>query len=206
MPSQIARKHWLMFLVVVLGAFVVLGPLALRPAMAEDEETVEETETTPETDALREALGYEPGEVVELASELAPVTVPELQITATPEEEHAAYLERRREAITVEEAKLVALKGEVEAELEELKKIRAEVTARLAREDAGLVAKVAKLIKIYDKMPIAKLTKVLEQQPEPLRIKLLYHMKEKRVSEILAALGPADAARISRLLLDKQTK
>ncbi|MDP8224563.1 MAG: hypothetical protein P9L99_14475 [Candidatus Lernaella stagnicola] len=185
-----------------LAALIVVLMAAAIVTAADDEDSDEDASQN----ALRKALGYNPNEAKDPTPQVAPVVVPEMDIKPPPEEERATYLRANMERIQAETSKLQALKQEIEKELEELKKVRAEIDQRLAKEDAETAAKIQKLIKIYDKMPIEKLAGVLALHPEDLRIKLLYHMKEKRVSELLANMEPAAAAKISQQLLNKKTK
>jgi len=181
-------------------------------AVIDKGKTADETETTPQgpprLEALRQALGVTAGAETAkpAAPEPEPVRTPEFDVKPTPEEEHAGYLEAKLNRIKEEEAALAALRADVQKELKQLEEVRKQVDARLAQEDAEVVKKVERLLAIYDKMQLDELAKVLSKLPDELRLKVLFHMKEKRVSMILERMDPAEAARISKELLNKKTK
>lgn len=183
--------------VVIAFAVILFTGLAVAEDQADDD--------TPSNE-LSAALNVDPNAPTPVAELLPTVTVPELEIKPTPAEEHASYLRAQLDRIRAEREKLEALQTDIREELAKLEKLRQEIDVRLAAEDVETLARVAKLVKIYDKMTGKQVTKVLEQQPEPLRIRLLFHMKEKRVSELLGEMTPEKAARISELLLKKTTK
>ncbi len=206
MSRRLANKRlWLAIMVVIVAMAWLVMAEGIATAEDEGEDEDKKADDLPK-DALRKALGYDPSQITEPTPQVEPVSVPELEVKASPEEERASYLQAQLEHIQAEQKKLEALKADIQSDLKSLEKVRAEIERRLTGEDKKTAEKIAKLIKIYAKMPIEKLTKVLNEQPEGLRIKLLFHMKEKRVSEILANMDPQEAAMTSRLLLNKKTK
>lgn len=161
-------------------------------------------------EALRSALGVkapgEPEPAPVAPPEPEPVKAPEFEVKATPPEEHATYLEARLARITEEEKALEALRADVQKEIKKLEEVRATIDARLAQEDEVTAKKVNHLLSIYDKMRIEELAKVLQKLPDDLMIKVLFHMKEKRVSAILEKMDSGEAAKVSKALLNKTTK
>jgi len=198
MTTPKTRRQRGIDLLTVFLAFAVLVFTGLAVAEEQPEEA------TP-SDELREALALDPEATPAPLPEAPAVSVPELDVKATPTEERAAYLRAKLDQIRSEQQKLEALQADIKTELAKLEQLRQEIDRRLGQEDEETVRKLDKLVTIYDKMTVEQVTAVLNEQPEPLRIKLLFHMKEKRVSEILGEMKADQAARISQLLLKKTT-
>lgn len=129
-------------------------------------------------------------------------------------EQRKEFLDKKEETLRQSEERLTALKNEVEQSLarfeqsvktaEGNRKTAREKMAR-AEEDEQKNAQ-AHVIKMYESMPAEDAAMRIEKMPEGKAIDLLRMLKGKTAGAILAAVKPAQAAKLTERLIGPQQK
>ncbi len=143
---------------------------------------------------------------------------PQAAIAAEPKTEPAAdindtelMLRRRQAALDEKEAqlkdmeeRLLPLKAEVEARIEELNELQATLTAYskdLAEREMALKdAKISHLVKLYSSMDAGKAAVIMDKLPVDTVVRIMGNMNGKSAGQILASMPPEKGAQISQQL------
>ena len=99
-----------------------------------------------------------------------------------------SYLQRQKDSLSSEQARLAALKEEI-AEL-------------LKRKKEADEQKLVELARLYDKMDQQKVAEVFSHMSDSLVVKILPRMKAGNASQVLEYLPSDRSAKISRMLLE----
>jgi flagellar motility protein MotE (MotC chaperone) len=99
------------------------------------------------------------------------------------------------------EQRLLPLKKEVEAKIEELNELQSSLTAYskdlAEREKALKDAKIEHLVKLYTSMEANKAASIMDKLPIDTVVRILGNMKGKSAGQILAMMSPEKGATIS---------
>lgn len=129
-------------------------------------------------------------------------------------EQRKEFLDKKEETMRLSEERLTALKKEVEQSLARFEQSvkaaegnRKAVREKLAQaeEDEQKTAQ-AHVIKMYESMPAEDAAMRIEKMPESKAIDLLRMLKGKTAGAILAAVKPAQAAKLTERLIGPQQK
>lgn len=129
-------------------------------------------------------------------------------------------LDKREEAVRIAEARLEAIKNDVEQMLtryeesvqaaqasqaaEKQKRMQAEELAKRKRAEAEAAAYKANLLqvsKIYETMPPEEAAVRIEKMPTPMALRVLRSVKSKTAAAILSAMNPEKAAKLTERFL-----
>ncbi len=129
-------------------------------------------------------------------------------------------LEKREEAVRIAEARLEAIKNEVEQMLiryeqsaqaaqagqaaEKQKRTQAEELSKRKREEAEAAAYKANLLqvsKIYETMPPEEAAMRIEKLPASMALRVLRSVKSKTAAAILSVMNPGKAAKLTERFL-----
>lgn len=103
----------------------------------------------------------------------------------------------RDKALEKQEMELKTLKAEVDKNLSELNKVRAEVSRLLQRKSEQEAVKVTTLSKIYEKMEPANAAAIIANLELELSVEILQNMKVKAAGRVLDNLDAKTAAKLS---------
>ena len=185
--------------VIAVGALLILTGQVFSQ---QDDSQPSQTTDQPE----KPAGDADADQATEVGSDQQPENGSEITDVSDPQEEHAGYLKLEREKIEREREALVLLKAEVKREIERLEAIRKNLDSRFAKVDEQRNKRIAKLVKIYQGMQAQEVVKLLDNLDEEIMLNVLYRMKAKNQSQILAQMEPARAAGISKKLIEGNLK
>lgn len=102
-------------------------------------------------------------------------------------------LEEWNRSIALRENVLNATEQKINAKIEELKKLKSEVSSLLSDYDEKENAKIKSLVKIYESMKPKDAARIFERIEMPILLKVVDKMKEAKAAPILAKMSPKKA-------------
>ncbi|MGE3540100.1 MAG: MotE family protein [Candidatus Tectimicrobiota bacterium] len=130
----------------------------------------------------------------------------DIPILKSLQERQARLVERenllmeRETQLNMREAALRLVQQQIEEKLSMLSTLRKEMGEVLQEQAMFEEKRFEHLIKVYDVMKPADVSSLVSRLNEDTAVRLLYQMKEKKVGQILAALTPDVAAKLSERL------
>lgn len=112
-------------------------------------------------------------------------------------QEDADRLHKREEDLRLRELELKTLEAQVDKKLAELKKLREEINASLARRKEGQSEKVRELGQMYEKMDPAQASRLLAEIDEGLAVDILSVMKKKAAGRLLGSMAKEKGVRLT---------
>jgi flagellar motility protein MotE (MotC chaperone) len=112
-------------------------------------------------------------------------------------QEDTDRLRKREEDLRLRELELKTLEAQVDKKLAEMKRLREEINASLARKKEGQSEKVRELGQMYEKMDPTQAAQLLSAIDEKLAIDILSVMKKKVSGRMLGNMNKEKAARIT---------
>ena len=109
-------------------------------------------------------------------------------------------LTKREQELDMREEGLQAIQKQIEEKLSTLRILRKEIAELLEEKDAFEENRYKHLVRVYEGMKPVEAASLVERLPEHTAIQLLTRMKSKKVSQILEAIEPDRAAKISERL------
>jgi flagellar motility protein MotE (MotC chaperone) len=119
-----------------------------------------------------------------------------------PAEEHATYLAQEHENIERERRALLLIRADVRREIERMERLRRQLEVDMVQMDEGREKRIKKLVKVFQAMPSQDVVPLLDNLNEKMMLNVLFRMKEKKQSQILALMEPERAAEISRKMIE----
>jgi hypothetical protein len=115
-------------------------------------------------------------------------------------QERRKVIEDREKFVAEREAAFHLLQQQLEEKLASLTTLRKEIAALIGEKEAFEEKRFEHLVKVYEGMKPEEAASLIERLQEDTATKLFYHMKEKRVSQLLGFVKPEVAARLSERL------
>jgi flagellar motility protein MotE (MotC chaperone) len=137
----------------------------------------------------------EHGEAAQEAPADAPVDAPADGAQRKADARAAIELDARKAA-------LLALQHDIEAKLEELRRLRAEAAASLETREQEHKVELGKLVAFYQSMKPKKAAELIEKLPLTMATEVLGSMKARSAGKILDQMQSERAVEISRQLAD----
>jgi flagellar motility protein MotE (MotC chaperone) len=119
-------------------------------------------------------------------------------------QEREVLLKAREEQLAKREEELNTLQQQLEEQFTSLTLLRKELGALIEEKEAFKEKGFEHLVKIYEGMKPAEAASLVERLSHGTAVRLLYRMKEKKVSHILGFVKPAIAAKLSEHLAVRQ--
>lgn len=116
--------------------------------------------------------------------------------------ERSRALDKRERMVNLKEKMLLALEKDLQTKITRLEKIKADIDIQLGNFEEAEKQKMLKLVDYYNKMK-AKVaapifTQLMKDENEKaVLLRVIKDMKNTKVSEILAAMNPVDASKIT---------
>ncbi len=184
----------LLLLALGCGVFLVLGasPSAKTSTPVPPTESKSPMQEPMAPHAEREPLlALKTGDVPVLKS------LQERQARVSEREQQLAEQEKR---LAMREADLRLVQQQIEEKLTLLTTLRKEMGEVLQEQATFEEKRFEHLVKVYEVMKPAEVSSLVARLNEDTATRLLYQMKEKKVGQILAALAPEVAAKLSERL------
>ena len=118
----------------------------------------------------------------------------------------AADLADREKALKAEEDRILALRKEVEAKIARYEKLLADLEAAKQRMSEEESARIDRLVKLFEVMPPENAAVRLEALGNGMAATILGRMRERRASNVLAAMNPQKSAAVVRLIAGEKKK
>lgn len=119
-------------------------------------------------------------------------------------QEREALLKAREQQLARREEELNTLQQQLEEKLTSLTLLRKEIGALIEEKEAFEEQRFEHVVKVYEGMKPAEAAPLVERLNHDTAVRLLYRMKEKKVSHILGFIKPAIAAKLSEHLAVRQ--
>ena len=171
-------------LTLVLGVF---PPLETTHSPVPGQAQAQTRQPTPQADAATQLFTLPPGEIPLLQS------LQKRQARLKELEKKERQLDKREEALRI-------LRGQIDEKLTKLEMLRQEIEELVAEKEAFEEQRFEHLVKVYEGMRPAEAASLVERLHKETAVRLLFHMKGKKVGKILEAINPEIAAQLSELL------
>ncbi len=125
-------------------------------------------------------------------------------LAAEPFLDERRALARQREALGVRKLAVEVAEDRLRALVEELEALKAEVDARLAELEAGDEARLARLVKLYEKMRPKDAARIFDDLDFEVLVPLALEMNERKLAPIVAAMTPEVARRLTGEVADRR--
>jgi flagellar motility protein MotE (MotC chaperone) len=111
-------------------------------------------------------------------------------------------------SVPIEEERLKILNADLQAKIEELKKLKAEVEEISKGFDAKRKGQLVKVVKMYEAMPSEEAAKALAKLDDDTAVQILTSLKARAAGQILGQMDPDRVAILSKkaLLRGKNSK
>jgi flagellar motility protein MotE (MotC chaperone) len=119
-------------------------------------------------------------------------------------QEREALLKAREQQLAKREEGLNSLQQQLEEKLTFLTVLRKDLGTLIEEKEAFEEQRFEHLVKVYEGMKPAEAAPLVERLNHDTAVRLLYRMKEKKVSHILGFIKPAIAAKLSEHLAVRQ--
>lgn len=153
---------------------------------------------------LRHALSVPVAHAADAATNQTAATSAE-NATTTPEASPVQDNRNRAAELDKRETDLRTLEQELDAKLKDLKAMEAQVQKLLDSAKALKDEKMLHLVDVYSNMKPKQAGQVLETLDENIAVNILAGMSGRKAGEILSAVSPAKAAKLSEALTKFQT-
>ena len=114
-------------------------------------------------------------------------------------------LEKWQSSIEMKENILKATERKIDFKILELEKLKNEVSIILDSYEEKEVAKINRLVKIYENMKAKQAAPIFEKMDLKVLLRVVSRMKEGKSAQILAKLSPERAKTVSEMLLSNKT-
>ena len=104
-------------------------------------------------------------------------------------------------ATSLEEERLKILRADLQAQIEQLKKLKQELEVVQKGLEGKRQEQLTKLVKIYEAMAAEEAAKALEKLDDDTAVQLLSSLKARSAGKIMGQLDPARAAALSKKVL-----
>lgn len=172
----------------------VFGERATNPTAQPAKEVPQEIDEDHDTDALQENPFRPQGPAVDMPQEVVEMLKQRKQV-----------IERREEALRVEEARLTALKKDLEdilaRQLQVAKNAQAAQKPIKSKQVDPVATAVDQVVKMYETMPPEEAAARLEKLPTAMALQVLRALKGKTAGTILASVKPDKAAKLTEQFL-----
>jgi len=180
-----------------LRGFVILGCLlSLGVGVSWAQETQPKTLPAPTEEATKEAPVVE-----DTGCELSPAE----QLLVTELRQALTDLETRRLLLESKENALLALRKQLQKDMEKLRKLQKEISAELDRQDQkrkdDRERRIAQLANLLRKMRPENAANIIDVTEDALAVATLDRLGERQASKLLEALPPARAVELAKQLL-----
>ena len=192
-PWRISSLSLLLLVPLCLGVLLMLG--ASSPTKSTATSAPDTRTPRPDTAAAPSA----PEALLSLKAGGIPI-LKSLQERQARLAEREQSLAAREQQLTMREADLRLVQQQIEEKLTMLTTLRKEMGEVLQEQAAFEEKRFEHLVKVYDVMKPAEVSTLVARLNEDTAVRLLYQMKEKKVGQILAALEPDVAAKLSERL------
>jgi flagellar motility protein MotE (MotC chaperone) len=166
----------------------VASPRAPAAILASARETAEQRTARMIDDLLAPAAGGGPG------AGAARVAAEENPLAAEPFLAERRALARQRESLNVRQLAIDVAEKRLRGLIEELSALKREIDARLAELEAGDRERLARLVKLYEKMRPKDAARIFDDLDFEVLVPLALAMNERKLAPIVAAMAP-DVAR-----------
>lgn len=158
----------------------------------------------PEESPSAKPHGPPPGEEARPLAERRPTAEP-IKIEDLPPDlevlekltERRQQLDKRAEELDEREALLQATEKRVEARIAELKALEAQIATRIAENDAEKARELKSLVATYEAMKGKDAARILDRLDMPVLVAIAKLIKPAKMAEILAAMSPEAAQRLT---------
>jgi flagellar motility protein MotE (MotC chaperone) len=111
--------------------------------------------------------------------------------------ERRQLLDKRSEELEEREALLEATEKRVEARIAELKALEAQISTKIAENDAEKARELKSLVATYESMKGRDAARILDKLEMPVLVAIAKQMKPAKMAEILAAMSPEAAQKLT---------
>jgi flagellar motility protein MotE (MotC chaperone) len=111
--------------------------------------------------------------------------------------ERRQQLDKRSEELEERETLLQATEKRVEARIAELKALEAQIATKVAENDAEKARELKSLVATYESMKGRDAARILDRLDMPVLIAIAKQMKPAKMAEILAAMSPEAAQKLT---------
>ncbi len=115
-------------------------------------------------------------------------------------QEQRRRLVERENRLALREQLLAATERRIKAELDELKRVKEEIRALLAEQDAKQNEKLRSLVKVYETMKPKDAARIFERLSMQIQIAVARQMKEAKMAALLANMNPNAAKNLTTAL------
>ena len=211
-------RRWLYVLLSTVSLGVVLVALAGFPGQgllqAVGANTANAGEKAPAPPAKEKTAAPAAGEKTPATREVPPAQKTERLLTLSAGDipvlqsmqERQAHLEEREQQLARREEELRGIQQRVEEKLALLSTLRKEVGALMEEKEAFEEKRFEHLVKVYEGMKAEEAAALFERLQEDTAVKMLFRMKEKKVSQIMGFIKPEVAVKLSERLTVQQQK
>jgi len=102
---------------------------------------------------------------------------------------------------SIEEERLKILKADIQAQIEQLRKLKEELDEQRKGAEGKKQDQLVKVVKIYEAMPPEEAAKAIEKLDDDTAVKILTSLKPRSAGKVLAQIDPARAAILSKKAL-----
>jgi hypothetical protein len=135
---------------------------------------------------------------------LLPITYDLLPITYYPSStcaQDTAQQKQQQVKRTIEEERLNILKGDIQKEIEQYKKLKKDIDDAQKSLEEKNQEKLVKVVKMFEAMPAEEAARRMEKLDEDIAVSILASLKPKAAGKILAQMESEKAAALSQKIL-----
>jgi flagellar motility protein MotE (MotC chaperone) len=99
---------------------------------------------------------------------------------------------------SIEEERLKILNADIQAKLDEIKKLRQEIDAVSKTLEPKKKEQLVRVVKMYESMPAEEASKAIEKLDDDTAIQILTTLKSRNAGQILALMDPVRVASLSK--------
>jgi flagellar motility protein MotE (MotC chaperone) len=125
------------------------------------------------------------------------LSIPMYPCVATAQEKRP----ETKAATSLEEERLKILRADLQAQIEQLKKLKQEMEVMQKGLEGKRQEQLTKIVKIYEAMAADEAAKALEKLDDDTAVQILSSLKARSAGKIMGQLDPARAAALSKKVL-----
>ncbi len=124
-------------------------------------------------------------------------------VLSTSAQEKKQELKGTPTASSIEEERLKILKADLQAQIDQLKKLKQEYEEMRKGLEGKKHEQITKVVKMFEAMPPEEAAKTIEKLDDDTAVQILTSLKAKSAGKVLAQIEPARAAVLSKKALLK---
>jgi len=123
------------------------------------------------------------------------------QVLSSSAEEKKQELKGTPPASSIEEERLKILKADLQAQIDQLKKLKQEYEEMRKGLEGKKHEKLAQVVKMFEAMPAEEAAKTIEKLDDDTAVQILTSLKARSAGKVLAQIEPGRAAILSKKAL-----